>query len=120
MTSSLRRSSILSVLGMLAALSVSASPGKGTLSGTVYDPRGNPIAARVLWQRSDGSAPHDLHTDKMGHFRINGLYAGFYDLRAEAKGMASEWEHNVLVKEGKAEDLTLQLVRETRPTPTTH
>jgi len=97
-----------------------ALPGKGTLSGNVYDPRGNPIAARVLWQASDGSAPHYLHTDAKGHFHIAGLQPGFYDLRAEAKGMSTEWEHNILVKDGKGEDLTLQLVRETRPAQTKH
>ena len=85
---------------------------EGALDGVVLNGKGAPVAfAEVLWQAADGKAPHAVRTNATGHFRISGVHQGLYDLRAEALGMTSEWDHNVLVRAGKVAYVTLRLSR---------
>jgi virginiamycin B lyase len=82
----------------------------GTLGGEVVNAKGAPVAgAQILWQAADGETPHLLHTDAQGHFYVGTLRTGSYDLRANANGTWSEWEHNVLVRPGDNTNVTLRL-----------
>ena len=95
-----------------------AAPAPGILSGLVLDSRGAPaVAARVSWQAADGTHPHALHTNAQGQFRLSSLRPGLYDLRAEYNDMASDWEHNVLVRAGAESSVTLRMMRSTPAEP---
>lgn len=88
---------------------------EGVLDGMVLNAKGSPVAfAEVSWQASDGKAPHALLTNGKGRFRIEGVHQGLYEVRAEASGLTSEWEHNVLVRSGKVASVTLHLTRSKR------
>ena len=92
---------------------------EGVLGGVVVNGKGAPVAfAEVLWQGADGKAPHALRTNGNGRFRIGGLHQGLYDIRAEALGMTSEWEHNVFVRSGRIASVTLRLDRPIKQNPT--
>ena len=83
----------------------------GILSGVVLGPNDKPVAhATVTYQSGGGTAPHIVHTDSKGHFSIAKLKTDNYDLRASAKGIFSEWEKNVMVRSGKTQFITLQLI----------
>lgn len=111
----------LAALLLLAAFVPAAAAARGSrLSGIVVNAKGTPVAARVFWQTADGMRPHALRTDAQGRFHITHLRGGLYDLRAEARGRWSEWEHNVVVKPGRHASVTLRLVRVTPPRPPAH
>jgi hypothetical protein len=98
---------------LVAAHSAVALPqrGAGILSGVVLGPNDRPVAhATVTYQSGGGTAPHIVHTDSKGHFSIAKLKTDNYDLRASAKGIFSEWEKNVVVRSGKVQFITLQLI----------
>lgn len=102
--------------GVLALLFVAAlaysNSAEGILDGVVLNGKGAPVAfAQVSWQTADGKAPHALLTDGKGCFRIAGVHSGLYEVRAQASGLTSEWEHNVLVRSGKVASVTLHLTR---------
>lgn len=83
----------------------------GGLAGQVLWPDGKPAAgARIIRQASYGSNPHAARADAQGRFRFASLRPGLYELRAQAKGHWSEWEHNVLVRPGQETHVTLHLV----------
>jgi carboxypeptidase family protein len=110
-------------VGILALLLASAfaysRTSEGALDGVVLSGKGAPVAfAEVLWQTADGKAPHALRANASGHFRI-AVRQGLYELRAEALGMTSEWEHNVLVRAGRVSTLTLRLSRPKSPSGST-
>jgi hypothetical protein len=82
----------------------------GSLTGEVVSAKDVPVAgAQILWQEADGGMPHVLHSDARGHFRIDRLRAGLYDLRASTAGTWSEWEHNVIVRPGSEAKVKLRL-----------
>ena len=82
----------------------------GVLGGIVLNAKGAPVnAAEILWQSADGTAPHATRTDASGRFRIAKVRQGLYDVRAQAAGMTSEWEHNVVVRPGGEASVTLRL-----------
>jgi uncharacterized protein YfaT (DUF1175 family) len=88
----------------------------GTLSGVVLNNAGVPVAAaQVSWQAADGTKPHAAHSDTSGHFRISPVRPGLYEVRAEAAGRWSDWEHNVLVRAGADSNITLRLLRTSAP-----
>ena len=107
---------IVACLWVGAAL-VSARPAGIVLQGVVVDSKGAPVAARVFIQSADGSEPHAFRTDSQGHFRRVLPRRGLYDVRAEAGGLWSEWQHNVLVKPGVHAEITLKLLRTAPPAP---
>lgn len=93
------------------AFGASAQRGTGTLAGVVLGPGDAPVAgARVIVQQSDGASPRAVRADRSGRFRLRGLRAGLYDLRAQHSGMWSEWRHNVLVRAGQETSVVLQLL----------
>jgi hypothetical protein len=84
------------------------------LQGRVVDGKGEGVpAARVFIQSADGSSPHTFRADAQGRFSRKLLRIGLYDVRAEAGGLWSEWQHNV--KPGLREDVVLTLARTTPP-----
>jgi Carboxypeptidase regulatory-like domain len=88
----------------------------GALSGVVLNSAGIPVAAaQVSWQAADGTSPHAAHSDARGHFRINPVRPGLYEVRAEAAGQWSDWEHNVLVRAGAGSNIILRLLRTSAP-----
>src|SRR5580698_5805336 len=114
----MRTARFLAILGsaFVFALTVSAGPPKGALNGLVVNSKGIPVkSARVFWQAAEGTAPHVLRSDAEGRFRVFPVLDGYYDLRAESGGAWSEWEHNVMVRNGAEVKVTLHLVRTTPP-----
>ena len=95
----------------LRAQSPKVAPKKpGSLSGEVVSAKGAPVAgAQVMWQVADGGTPHVLHSDAHGHFRLDTLRAGLYQLRASVGGAWSEWEQNVIVRPGAETAVKLKL-----------
>lgn len=114
----MRKLWLLAILGwaFVVALTVSAAPPKGALNGLVVNSKGIPVkSARVFWQTAEGTAPHILHSNAEGRFRVFPVRDGYYELRAESGGAWSEWEHNVMVRNGAEVNVTLHLVRATPP-----
>jgi virginiamycin B lyase len=88
----------------------------GTLGGEVVNVKGVPVAgAQILWQAADGETPHVLHSDAQGKFYLGVVRTGSYDLRANANGTWSEWQHNVLVSPGNNTNVTLRLTFKAPP-----
>lgn len=115
----MRKVWLLTAVWILVAAATSGARSTARLNGTVLDAKGAPVAARVFWQTSDGTHPHVLDTDAHGRFHVTHLRGGLYDLRAEAAGRWSEWEHNVVVRPGHRVSITLRLLR-TTPPPARH
>ncbi|HEX2092890.1 MAG TPA: TonB-dependent receptor, partial [Longimicrobiaceae bacterium] len=108
----LRRPALL-LLCVLAALSAPArgqgGSGGGTVSGRVADPAGSPVAgAAVRLLRADGSAVRSTSTDPQGAYRMAGVPAGRFRLRAERIGYAPA-EREVRVARGEEVRVELQL-----------
>jgi len=102
--------------GALAQVPKVAKQKPGGLDGEVVNAKGAPVAwAQILWQVADGETPHVLHSDAHGHFHIEPLRTGSYDLRASSSGTWSEWEHNVLVRPGNDTNVTLRLTFKAPP-----
>ena len=100
---------------MLAAVrTVSAGPqkkGTATVTGIVLGPDDRPVPhAAVSYQSSGGNAPHAVHADSQGRFKITRLRADNYDMRASGRGVFSEWEKNITVRSGQTKNVTLRLI----------
>lgn len=99
---------------LTATHSVQAEPprkGTSTLAGVVLGPDDKPVPhAAVSYQSSGGNAPHAVHTDRYGKFRITKLAADNYDVRASGRGVFSEWEKNVTLRRGQTREITLRLI----------
>ncbi len=90
----------------------------GRLNGRVISAKGAPVAgAQIMWQASDGGAPHVLHSDAQGRFHVARLRAGLYEVRASSAGTWSKWEQNVVVRPGRAANVTLRLTFKSRLAP---
>lgn len=82
----------------------------GTISGTVLDAHGKPVAdASVTIQTSDGLHPHATHTDSSGRFEFARFSTGQYDLRAYSNGLFSDWDKRVVIRSKKTTEVTLRL-----------
>jgi virginiamycin B lyase len=91
----------------------------GYLGGQVLGLDGKAAkGARVFLQGSDGSSPHAARADSSGYFRFS-VRPGLYELRAQARGRWSDWEHNLLVRPGKETRVTLRLLLDKPPTAKT-
>lgn len=107
---------LLAVLAvaLTATRNLQAEPqrgGRSTLAGVVLGPDDNPVPhAAVTYQSSGGNAPHAVHTDARGRFRITKLAADNYDVRASGRGVFSEWEKNVTLHRGQTREITLRLI----------
>ncbi|HXN71016.1 MAG TPA: carboxypeptidase-like regulatory domain-containing protein [Candidatus Acidoferrales bacterium] len=102
--------SVIALLTFVAAANAQFSRGLGTLSGSVLDEQGKPVAnASVTIQTSDGRSPHAIHTDVNGHFEFTRFDAGQYDVRAYSHSVFSDWSKRVVVRPKKTTEITLQL-----------
>lgn len=108
---------ILAAFFLVGAAWVSAKPAANVVQGRVVNSKDEPVpAARVFIQSGDGSAPHAFRADADGHFsRVVWSRKGLYDVRAEAEGLWSEWQHNVSVRSTAKSEIVLKLVRSTPP-----
>lgn len=107
--------SVLAVPGVGAA---QQSAALGTIEGQVFSPDGFVAAgARVMLQGADGSNAHTALTNSQGRFWFSMLPAGLYDVRASAKGRASEWRRNVSVKTGRRQTTIVLHLRPQKPAP---
>jgi uncharacterized GH25 family protein len=101
---------IITVLVLAASANAQFARGLGTLSGSVLDERGKPVAnASVTIQTSDGLSPHAAHTDVNGHFEFTRFDAGQYDVRAYSHNLFSDWSKRVVVRPKKTTEITLRL-----------
>jgi uncharacterized GH25 family protein len=102
----------IAIAAMFLALSANAqfAHGLGTLSGTVVDEQGKPVAdASVTIQTSDGLRPHATHTDSNGHFEFTRFEAGQYDVRAYSNKVFSDWSKRLVIRPKKETEITLRL-----------
>ncbi len=116
----MRRASLIVVTLFLVGAAwapAKPKPPASVVQGRVVNSNNEPVpAAQVFIQSADGSAPHTFKTDADGHFsRVVYARKGLYDLRAEAGGLWSEWQHNVSVKSTAKAEIVLTLVRTTPP-----
>ncbi len=96
-------------------------PQAGEVRGTVIDGSGLPVAgAEVHYEREDeppagldlfGIALRPARTDAEGAFVMRGVTPGRYRLRADLEGSAPGLAEGVVVREGAASEVVLQLVR---------
>jgi hypothetical protein len=110
----MRRKTLISAafitLVFAAAANAQFAGGLGTLSGSVLDEQGKPVAdASVTIQTSDGLRPHAAHTDSTGHFEFTRFEAGQYDVRAYSNKVFSEWSKRVVIRPKKTTEITLRL-----------
>ena len=104
------RYSLLLVAVLALAATAHARHPTGTLAGVVLDAQGKPQpGASVTVQTSDGAHPHATRTDAAGHFQFVRFSRGQYDLRAFAQGKSSDWMLRILVRSGKATEITVRL-----------
>ncbi len=83
----------------------------GVLSGIVLGQNGKPVDhAAVVCQSSGGSSPRVVYTEANGRFTITGLRQDNYDLRATANGNYSDWDKNIVVRNGLTKEVTIKLV----------
>jgi hypothetical protein len=83
----------------------------GSVTGTVTDPKGAVIAgATVKLAKVGGGAPITAQTNAQGKFKIEGLAPGAYVVSITAPGFDEVKRENVLVDEGKAAEVSAQLV----------
>lgn len=109
---------LLSAILIILAVSTSVSAnrkrttkGSCVIQGVVLGPDDKPVShASVTYQSSGGDEPHALRADATGHFRMTGLVADNYDMRATSRGIFSEWEKNVTVRKGTPTNVTLHLI----------
>ena len=83
----------------------------GVLSGIVLGQNGKPVDhAAVVCQSSGGISPRVVYTEANGRFTITGLRQDNYDLRATANGNYSDWDKNIVVRNGLTKEVTIKLV----------
>jgi uncharacterized membrane protein len=82
------------------------------LTGIVLGQNGKPVEhAAVVCQSSGGISPRVVYTDVSGRFTIRGLKQDNYDVRASANGFYSDWERNIVVRNGQTREVTVKLVK---------
>jgi predicted nucleic acid-binding protein len=99
------------LLGLSISVQVLAQVDTGTISGTVRDPSGAVVPnAKVTIRNSGTGLAQDLTTDSTGLYVSLPLYAGEYDVEAEASGFRSEVQHLTLaVAERRVADFSMHV-----------
>jgi hypothetical protein len=117
-----RASLIAITLGILLAAVPSYAQSKkdaptiGTIHGVVVGLDGKTVTnARVYLQPSGSTSQRVGVTDEDGIFTFPNTKPGNYDLKAEAGHRESGWHHNVSLKAGGDENITLKLGAAQRP-----
>jgi protocatechuate 3,4-dioxygenase beta subunit len=105
---------VISFVLLGASFAAQARVPIGTIAGTVLDSHDKPVpGAAVTIQTSDGSQPYAAHTDSTGHFQIDRIETGQYDLRASHSGLISDWTKRIMVHANKTTSVTLRLPAQT-------
>lgn len=93
-----------------SVLAGARSAGRGNLNGRVIGPDDRPVPhAVVTYQSSAGMKVHIVRADSQGRFEISRLKTDNYEVRADSKGLFSEWIHNVQVTAGRGRTIELRL-----------
>jgi hypothetical protein len=75
---------------LLLPSSLYAQASAATLSGTVTDPSGKPVAdAKVSVKNVASGQSYDALTDPDGHYSVSNLAAGDYEVTASAEGIGA-------------------------------
>jgi Carboxypeptidase regulatory-like domain len=103
------RTGVLSCSLLLSAcICLCAAPEQGRVSGCVVDPQGTPVAqARVKLVNAAGATVAEAQTDAQGHFTLDGIDPGVYQLVAESPSFVSSVQ-NVSLAEGQQQNVSLQ------------
>lgn len=101
-------------------------PAAGTITGTVVDGNGAPVANAEVLSLRDGGPRRDqasplgdlfglqerpARTGPDGRFKIEGVTPGRYRVRADVEGLSPGVADEVVVAESAATDVTIQVVR---------
>jgi len=95
---------------LLCAAGILNAQSGGTLTGTILDQAGKPIAGAIVTAKAAGSATAGTATtDADGHFSLPGLAAGSYTVESTSPGFARNTRLNVPISSGKPQDLSITL-----------
>ena len=93
----------LRLFTLLAAVSMTTTAFPSTLTGSVHDPDGKPKSnVFVTAQDAARKMAVSVLTDATGHYRIDELFPGQYELRARKAGFADGVSTNVVLEERDA------------------
>ncbi len=93
---------------LVPVLAAAAFLPAATLSGTVTDASGAPVAAANV---SIAGTALGAATDASGRFTISGADAGTVDVRVTAVGYAPRVQHGIVLRDGETERLDVRLER---------
>jgi TonB family protein len=94
---------------LLVAIPIATAQSFATLSGTLVDPSGAPIAqARVILTSADKQSKHEVLTAPAGAFQFVGVLPGVYELSTQVDGFAAAKE-NVTLAPGQTLQRPLQV-----------
>ncbi len=97
-----------SVLALCLAAGAAVTP--GSISGYVKDSSGVPQMGAAVEVYGTATGQHQLaYTDETGHFSLNGLLPGSYDLRASAPSFLPTLREDVALSAGTAKVLNITL-----------
>jgi hypothetical protein len=102
----------VSLLTLLAALSVHAGPNYGKLSGVVVDPSGRPQMGATVWilaEDASGAGTLQLLTNQHGVFSTDRLLPGLYSVRVTLTGFLPGIERHVRVSPNLTTLLKIEL-----------
>jgi len=100
------------VFGLVVALSLAswAAVTPGSISGCVRDSAGVPQMGAAVEIYGAATGQHQLaYTDESGHFSLNGLLPGSYDLRATAPSFLPTLREDIALSAGASKVLNITL-----------
>jgi len=100
----------ISVAVLALCLAAGAAVTPGSISGCVRDSAGVPQMGAAVEIYGTASGQHQLaYTDESGHFSLNGLLPGSYDLRASAPSFLPTLREDVALTAGATKVLNITL-----------
>src|SRR5206468_1033589 len=100
---------VLVLLGALLSPTV-RSQSEASISGTVSDSSGAPIAAAIVTIRNtETGSERSVSTDQAGRYNVPSLPVGIYDLKAEKPGFRSHSRTGVTLAVGQREEIPFAL-----------
>ena len=93
----------------IAAARAQVDSSAGTISGTVVDASGAPIADAQITLTDEGGSQHTTISDAAGEFLLLNLPTGVYTVRATASGFAPTVQQNIPVAVGRTAHIPLVL-----------
>ncbi len=99
--------------GTTAGLEVEITKKKGTITGTIQDGSGKPVAnAFVEGFESQLTGAYGYNkdtTDASGNFTLDGLPVGTYDVRVKKSGFSAKWSEGIKLTDGSTETITISM-----------